>query len=306
MLLLNNAHSSDPGMPTRAELADLCHWNLWKVRQHPYNAFNEGSHVIWVDSWPGGGRMTWEIEARIVEKQAYTSKTEAARVIAKSLGFDDYRDALDHEYTTSGPPSGYLLAFNFRPVRRIDLPRPLDLRFRQNGWLSVDDPEVLERWGVGKSLVPARGGFVRYRSIAQGRLPVAQRLAVEQRAMEEATKWCRDNGWFHVDYVSSRKSWDLEARKSKTSKPLFVEVKGTTSSSTKVDVTAAEVRHAGDNPRDTALVVVTGITLHDVAGKPRAKGGRLHLWYPWEPRKQELQSIVYRWTASSVCGARTK
>jgi hypothetical protein len=247
--------------------------------------------------------MTWEVEARTVQKRAYTSKTEAARVIARVLGLD-YRYVHDHEYTVNGPPSGYLLAFDFLPVRRLDLWRPLDLRFRPNGWLSVEDPAALARWGVvtsGVSTMSAGDEAAPDRGIAQGRLPVAQRLAVEQRAMEEATKWCRDNGWFHVDDVSHRKSWDLEARKSKTAKPLFVEVKGTTSSSTKVDVTAAEVRHADDKPRNTALVVVTDITLHDVAGKPRAKGGRLHVWYPWEPRKEELRPIVYRWTPAAAC-----
>ena len=51
-------------------------------------------------------------------------------------------------YTESHPDSGFLLAFRYRPVRRLNLLRPKDLKFRQHGWLKENDIATLRRWGV--------------------------------------------------------------------------------------------------------------------------------------------------------------
>jgi len=170
--------------------------------------------------------------------------------------------------------SGYLLDWSYRPVRRLDLPRLVDMKFRPNGWLRVDDPATLRRWGLAataprvKQRLPARS------PIGQGRLGLAERLAVAAHAMARAEEWCRKSGWPVVEDVSRRSSWDLEARQRRGARPLFVEVKGTTGKKVEVEVTAAEVRHAQGNPADTVLLVVTEILLKKVPS-PTASGGKV-------------------------------
>ena len=117
--------------------------------------------------------------------------------------------------------------------------------------------------------------------------------------MAVATDWCRSNGWSIVEDVSARSSWDLEARRRRSGRPLYVEVKGTTGKDPLVEVTAAEVRHARENPRDTALVVVTNITLSRGA-MPTASGGQTHVWHPWSPDDTELTATAYRWRSRAA------
>jgi hypothetical protein len=117
--------------------------------------------------------------------------------------------------------------------------------------------------------------------------------------MARAEEWCRKSGWSVVEDVSRRSSWDLEARKRRGAKPLFVEVKGTTGKKLEVEVTAAEVRHARANPSDTALVVVTEIALKK-GPQPLATGGKLHVIQPWSPDAAELTPTRYRWKADGT------
>lgn len=117
--------------------------------------------------------------------------------------------------------------------------------------------------------------------------------------MDRAEDWCRQNGWSIVEDVSRRSSWDLEARKRRNGRPLFVEVKGTTGRKLEVEVTEGEVRHARANPRDTVLIVVTDIVLK--RGKqPGASGGKLHSVYPWSPEDSELRPTRYRWKSRTA------
>jgi hypothetical protein len=152
LFLSHGRYYADPGMPTKQEVGGGCHWNLWQVRMPPFKELGDGMHVVLVDSWPGGGRLTWEIETRRVVVAPYSSKAAVVRMISKAVGLPE-REVSTHPYTRSHPASGYVLAFGYRPIRRIARPRPKDLRLRQHGWLQVDDVAVLRRWGlsVGKA-----------------------------------------------------------------------------------------------------------------------------------------------------------
>lgn len=297
MLFLNWTSPSDPGMPTRSEVSTSSHWNLWRVRQPPFHDLANGSDVVLVDTWPGGGRLTWHVRAQNVIASAYRSKTDAVGQIAQGLGLTRAQ-VRNHKYTVRGPDGGFLLAWAYRPVRRIGLPRPPDMRFRPNGWLRVDDAATLRRWGVeaGTDAVPPRPPA---RSpIGQGRLGIAERLAVETHAMASAEEWCRQNGLPFVKDVSRRRSWDLEARKRRDARPLFVEVKGTTGTRLEVEVTQGEVRHARANPRHTVLIIVSEIALKKGA-QPRASGGKVHVVRPWSPAANDLTPTRYRWKPPS-------
>lgn len=296
MLFLNWTNTSDPGMPTRAEVADGFHWNLWKTRQVPFADLSDGAEIVLVDSWPSGGRLTWVVRAKDVVASPYATKDEAVRLVARGLGLQ--RSVVrSHGYTAGRPDAGYVLAWSPRPVRRLDLPRPDDMTFLRNGWLRVDDPVVLRRWGLAGGQPAAAQPRPRRSPIGHGRLGVAERVAVEDHAMRRAEAWCRQHGWPIVEDVSRQSSWDLEARKRKGGRVLFVEVKGTTGSKVDVEVTAAEVRHARMHPGDTVLIVITEIRLKRGA-HPTASGGRIHVVNPWDPTDSELTTTRYRWRPS--------
>lgn len=294
MLFLNRSYDADPGVPTRASIFGRRHWNLWRTRQQPFKDFGDGTQVVLVDTWPGGSRLTWQVRASDVIATSYASKNEAIRYIAQGLGIPRSEVWAD-DYTTNGPDEGVLLAWGCQPVRRINIGRPQDMKFRPNGWLTEDSPTVLRRWGVSNSSNSSRRVPTGNASSGgAGRLPLAERLVVEEWAMARAEDWCHMNGWPIVDKVSTRKSWDLEARKRRSGKPLFVEAKGTIGKKFEVEVTKGEVEHAQLHTADTVLVVVTEISLKR-GSNPSASGGKLHIMHPWSPKLEELTATKFRW-----------
>lgn len=297
MLFLNWSSDSDPGLPTKADVAGGAHWNLWRTRQPPFNELRVGSEVVLVDSWPGGGRLSWQVRATRVLAESYESKSAVISQIASTLEWPR-REVRQNEYTVRGPERGNVLAWRYEPIRRLGIDRPPDMRFRPNGWLRVDDPNILRLWGISMTSKPPTAS-PRKSPIAQGRLAHDESVAVELRAMALAADWCRANGWPLVEDVSARCSWDIEARKRAGGRPLFVEVKGTTGRGPIVELTAGEVRHALEHPRETALIVVTGIKLTR-GSRPLASGGATSVWHPWSPDETELTATMYRWRPTSA------
>jgi hypothetical protein len=107
-----------------------------------------------VDSWPGGGRVRWQVRAKNVMASAYPSKADAVRQIAHALGRPT-ADVRNAKYTVRGPDAGVLLAWSYRPLRRLDLPRPPDMPCgRTVGYESMARP-ILRRWGLSDRQTPA-------------------------------------------------------------------------------------------------------------------------------------------------------
>jgi hypothetical protein len=107
----------------------------------------DGSPVVLVDTWRDGSRLSWQIQAVDVLNVPYNSKEAAIRLISGHLKLT--RPIVRaNGYTQKGPDQGYLLAWRFKPIRRLALPRPADLKLQRHGWLSVDDPGRLAAWGL--------------------------------------------------------------------------------------------------------------------------------------------------------------
>jgi hypothetical protein len=292
MFFLNCANDEDPGMPRRSEISDCQWWNLWTRRLAPFNEMADGQRIVLVDSWPRGGRLTWEIEATNVLKASYGSKRDAERRLAGHFNLP-VKTVRSEPYTARGPDSGYVLGLAYQPVRRVDQPRPPGMRFQPNGWLKVADPALLASWGI-QARKPT-SAHARPKG-PQGRgLTGSERDAVEMRAMKVAETWCRQHGWPRVVDVHQSKSWDLEARKFSGTKVLYVEAKGTIGDKPVVEVTASEFAHARTHRENTVLVVVTGIAL-DRSVPPTASGGVSRAYYPWVPELGEVTPTRYRWS----------
>lgn len=144
VLFKNNPHVRRPIPLTRSAVADLCWWNLWQRPQPPFEALAVGDPVVLVDSWPTGSRLGWEVVVSDVEHARYATKAEALRTRAISLA----RVETDPYTAAKADVPGVLIAWRASAVRHLDRPRPAGLRFRQNGWLSEDDPRILRSWGM--------------------------------------------------------------------------------------------------------------------------------------------------------------
>lgn len=112
--------------------------------------------------------------------------------------------------------------------------------------------------------------------------------------MDAARGWIQDRypGWDIADHTKGNPydyliSFGMETK--------FVEVKGTTGSEVNVIVTRGEVLHAELHPKDTILVVITGIVL-DKNPPVTASQGTITFFDPWCPANEELRPISFKFT----------
>jgi Domain of unknown function (DUF3883) len=114
-----------------------------------------------------------------------------------------------------------------------------------------------------------------------------RRLAVEQYSVRLVIEHLESHG-YSVSDVGTKKPWDITAILG--SLELQVEVKGSTTDRSAVDITEGEVRHAEDHQR-TLLVVIDKIKMDD---QLKCSGGRWRHWVDWLPVREELIATAYR------------
>lgn len=123
-------------------------------------------------------------------------------------------------------------------------------------------------------------------------LGVADRQAVERRAVAVASMWLESQG-YNVTDVGATESFDLDARKGPDR--LFVEVKGTTSAGREVVLTSNEVKLNHEQYPQTMLVLVHHILLDRSTWPPVATAGMLTIIHPWKIELTHLTAINYRY-----------
>ena len=69
-------------------------WNLWKARQQPYQELEDGSQVLLLQTWPGGGRFSHLVRARDVLKRQCPTWEDAVQTLVhwSRLSEDEVRD----------------------------------------------------------------------------------------------------------------------------------------------------------------------------------------------------------------------
>jgi hypothetical protein len=118
------------------------------------------------------------------------------------------------------------------------------------------------------------------------------RRVIELRAMNLATEYFQEQGWF-VEDTSRYESYDLRCTRSK--EEVYVEVKGTTSAGSKILMTYQEVLHTTKNYPNTALFVVSQIKLNNSEEELEAFGGEIKLCMPWLLNDDDLKAIAYEY-----------
>lgn len=113
------------------------------------------------------------------------------------------------------------------------------------------------------------------------------RKKVERYAVDRVLATYKAQGWTVVD-VGDTSPWDVTASKGATE--LHIEVKGSTTARSAIDLTEGEVRHAEGHP--TVLVVIDEVHV-DPSGN--ASGGVWREWSDWAPDRDKLVPTAYRY-----------
>lgn len=120
-----------------------------------------------------------------------------------------------------------------------------------------------------------------------------KRRAIELHAMELAEKFYRAQG-FEVEDVSKTQSYDLCC--TGHGREVHVEVKGTTTGGSKVELTINEVNHARGTKWRTDLFVVSEIKVTTKNGEFKTAGGKCRIATAWNPAAEDLAPIRFCYT----------
>lgn len=116
--------------------------------------------------------------------------------------------------------------------------------------------------------------------------------AVEQRAMDEATRHYESEGWNVVDVSSHRVGYDIRCTRGDAE--LHVEVKGVTSDGSEVNLTRNEVSHAREYSAPVLYVLANIEVSYEDDRSPLASGGQARILNPWRVDQDgELTARTY-------------
>lgn len=276
-------------------------WNMWQRRLFPWDDLEVGRDVILVSGGgPSAAMLTYRVEVTSVVRAAYRSHADAWRRF-KALDEREFPDGfgrqwfMSSDYTATKPTSGWLLAWTYRVVDQLMLPRPAEALMGRHGWGHIDAAEL----GRRSHAIPAQRDATK--ASGQGYAPDAElRERIENHAMAATRGWLRETGSAEGDIydTSTTKPYDFEVRSGST--PMFrVEVKGSRGPLGDVFVTANEVAHARDGRIRTILAIVHDIELDiDEEGVVQPSGGTLSTIDQWRPEDAELTPVQYRYDAS--------
>jgi len=255
----------------------------------------EGDTLGLVVSDANGSTIRFIVRARDILHTTYRNRRDALKQLSAHTDLTQAQ-IFSNPYTAGQPERpGFLLAWRADQIRRVDLPRPGKLVIWRHGWGREDNPDQLTAWGIGtaRKTPPMKATSSR----GQGWQTSAEaNRAIERRAMDVARRWLIAAGYRRVDDVSSRRSWDFEARRTATGPIRHVEVKAITGTGLDCRVTRNEVDAANASPGSTLLLIVNGIRLQRASdGTIAAAEGAIHAFDPWTPSPTELRPEIYRW-----------
>jgi hypothetical protein len=193
-----NSHRTLSGR-TATEMVNDYFYNMWAIRKWPYREVLAGDVLYVYEST--SQRIMWKAAIKFVERFSYLRKRDAASTFQRIFG-----DFNTSDYFEKAPNKGYCLVWTLKRSVRVNLPKPLGLRFPQEGWLRVNE-HIARRW-VAKThiedeadldgLIPDRQGPIRSESDLFERLRLlSQRMAEVQgervrKLVEQADR--RDRG----------------------------------------------------------------------------------------------------------------
>lgn len=160
-----------------------------------------------------------------------------------------------------------------------------------SGWQVPDDSaaRILELWNdVPGSVfvVEDEGTEGVIEDSAAYILDAIRKRAIEKYA-ESVVKERLDDLGYTVELVGDQESWDITA--SRDYVELHVEVKGSTQTRSKVELTKNEVKHS----RAFGTVALAVVDQIAVTASNECSGGRVRVWSNWTAQEGQLTATVY-------------
>ena len=142
-------------LPESAEDMGDVWFSLWRSRLWPYSHLNAGDELYWYET--PSKRIVWRSRVERVSAFQYRSLSAALSRVDEEFQVEIDRD---QAYLGDKPNEGYCLAYRVGALERLDLPKPTNVRFSQQGW------ERSDRTGIAAWLAqaPPRGGAERPRN----------------------------------------------------------------------------------------------------------------------------------------------
>ena len=141
-------------------------------------------------------------------------------------------------------------------------------------------------------LYEVRNAIRKGKGRSQGfRISPEKRMAIENHAMEEATRHFRSQG-YRIRNVSSKQPFDLLCRKRRE---LHVEVKGTSTAGEKILLTRNEVAHARNRRHRMALFVLREVRTAEKRGRVIAHSGKQSVKVPWHIDETLLEPLGFEY-----------
>lgn len=125
-------------LPASADEMGADVWfSLWRYRLWPYEELREGDDLYWYET--PSKRIVWRTRVAQVDAFPYESLDAAVDHIDDAFGIET---DTEQPYLQGKPQAGYCLAYRVEALERLDLPKPDDLSFNQQGWERGSRPEI--------------------------------------------------------------------------------------------------------------------------------------------------------------------
>ena len=112
-------------------------YNMWSKKLWPYKELKVGDTLYWYES--PKKCIVWRSRVVNVQQFPYQSKEEVKQKLQMTA------DQAAKPYFVEAPESGYCVHYEVEELEQVNLPKPKDFSFPQQGWLKVTS-DVAEAW----------------------------------------------------------------------------------------------------------------------------------------------------------------
>ncbi len=124
----------EPHDGQRFWVGDCWFFNLWRKREWPFRELKDNDVLYIYDK--NLEAVRWEVSTSQVQTYEYTSLMDAGNRLDGRLPSPVDRA---QPYFSKAPSTGFLLAFEVRPRRILNIPRPPGLKLPRLGWIKGPD-----------------------------------------------------------------------------------------------------------------------------------------------------------------------
>lgn len=138
------------GRLKQQEVRTLAAWSMWSNRLRPWYDLARGDTVYLVEKRPDGSRwITWETQIIGAVSRHIYPDLDAAALYIKTRYEIEKQDFLKNPYTANAATHGYLMACEFKPLRKMDMPLPAAIKLARCGWTDLTEMDHKRRYQLG-------------------------------------------------------------------------------------------------------------------------------------------------------------